>query len=298
MTTQSLYEFLILANTLSYSKAAETLYISQSVLSKHIQAMEKELGTRLLYRSTHSVTLTAAGHLLASKAAPLIDQCNFAVNKLQTPSPSVAGSIHIACVIEFSHAAHIRVFSNRFMERYPDIHIDFHILTEGTPQSLLSSQQYDFIFTPCEFVHLPEGTHSVFIQSHTIYAALYPGHRLLSRPSVHLRQLENETIIIPFFHELLGPYAKNWSLLQKYTHYRVKYLKTANVPTALFEVQLGRGIFLGPKYVKNLLPDSIFFIPVSSDLCRYDEHLYYLESKENAAAEVFFEEFCRTFCHD
>ena len=45
MKTETLYEFLVLSKTLNYSKAAENLYISQSVLSKHIQEMEKELGT-------------------------------------------------------------------------------------------------------------------------------------------------------------------------------------------------------------------------------------------------------------
>ena len=43
MNTGRLYEFLVLSRLLSYSKAADALYISQSVLTKHIQELEKEL---------------------------------------------------------------------------------------------------------------------------------------------------------------------------------------------------------------------------------------------------------------
>ena len=64
MNTDRLYEFLTLAQTLNYSKAVETLFISQSVLSKHIKDLEKELDVELFIRNTHSVTLTNAGQIL------------------------------------------------------------------------------------------------------------------------------------------------------------------------------------------------------------------------------------------
>lgn len=54
MKTEQLYEFLVLSRTLNYSRAANALYISQSVLSKHILEMEQELNTSLFFRSTHN----------------------------------------------------------------------------------------------------------------------------------------------------------------------------------------------------------------------------------------------------
>ena len=70
MKTEQLYEFLVLSRTLNYSRAADALYISQSVLSRHILEMEQELNTSLFFRTTHNVSLTPAGHLLARKAEP------------------------------------------------------------------------------------------------------------------------------------------------------------------------------------------------------------------------------------
>ena len=44
MNTTSLREFLTLAKTLSFSHAAKELFISQSVLTRHIRELEKEFG--------------------------------------------------------------------------------------------------------------------------------------------------------------------------------------------------------------------------------------------------------------
>ncbi len=54
-------EFLVLAKTRNYLEASEQLNISQSTLSKHIQALERELGVTLFDRSTRRVSLSDDG---------------------------------------------------------------------------------------------------------------------------------------------------------------------------------------------------------------------------------------------
>lgn len=297
MNTQKLYEFLVLSKALSYSKAASVLYISQSALSKHIREMEKELGTELFRRTTHGVSLTNAGTLLSQKAASLIDRCNEASRRIHLADVPLTGRIHIACVLELSYAAHIRVFISRFTEKYPDIDIDVTVLSEGTSEDMLNNMEYDFLFTPCEFINPPQGIQVHLIQSHGVFAALYPGHPLLSKSSIQLRELEGETIIVPFSHQLFGPYAKNWILVQKYTHNQATCRRAPNLPSALYEVQLGRGIALVPRYIKNLVSNTVFFTGISTDTCRFNEYLYYRESSENKAVQLFFEEFQKAFFH-
>lgn len=66
-----LEEFLELGRRLSFSEAARELHISQSALSKHLQALEEDLGTRLVDRGKHHVMLTPQGELFMSKAASI-----------------------------------------------------------------------------------------------------------------------------------------------------------------------------------------------------------------------------------
>jgi DNA-binding transcriptional LysR family regulator len=295
MTTERLYEFLVLSRSLNYSAAAKALYISQSVLSKHIKSMEDELGIQLLIRDTHTVTLTAAGHQLAQEIVPLLSQCNSALNRLQLQDFSVHASVHIGCALEFAYASHLQVFIGKFMERYPDIDVNIDICSEGTPEDALS--KYDFIFTPCEYPNQSENLHCHLIQSHGVYVAMYPGHPLLSKSLIHLRELSGETMIIPFANELFGPYARNWQVVKKYTHDQVNCLYAPNLASALFLVSLGKGIALIPRYARQLVPHNILLAGLSNSDCRFDEYMYYHETSSKAACDLFYQEFCDTYLH-
>ncbi|HKH74270.1 MAG TPA: LysR family transcriptional regulator, partial [Vicinamibacterales bacterium] len=60
-----------MADTLSVTKAAERLHISQPPLSRHIHQLEEELGLTLFVRHRHGVTLTEDGSCLLEKAREL-----------------------------------------------------------------------------------------------------------------------------------------------------------------------------------------------------------------------------------
>lgn len=62
MRTDYLYEFITLTEVGNFQYAADSLYISQSTLSKHIQAIEKELGFSLLSHNKNKFSLTPEGN--------------------------------------------------------------------------------------------------------------------------------------------------------------------------------------------------------------------------------------------
>jgi DNA-binding transcriptional LysR family regulator len=63
--------FIAVADTLSVTRAAERLHISQPPLSRHIHQLEEELGLTLFHRHRHGVTLTEDGRRLLEKARAL-----------------------------------------------------------------------------------------------------------------------------------------------------------------------------------------------------------------------------------
>ncbi len=64
--------FVTLAEELHFGRAAEREHIVQSALSQQVQRLERELGVRLLERSTHHVSLTAAGAVFLVEARQIL----------------------------------------------------------------------------------------------------------------------------------------------------------------------------------------------------------------------------------
>ncbi|GAB3232440.1 LysR family transcriptional regulator [Algoriphagus aestuariicola] len=64
--------FLVVARHLSFSKAAEHLFISQPAVSKHIQQLEGELGAALFVRKGNMILLTPAGDQLLEELQPAV----------------------------------------------------------------------------------------------------------------------------------------------------------------------------------------------------------------------------------
>ena len=74
MNTGWLREFVVLADTCSYSEAAERLFMGQLSLSKHIKALEQELGVELFERTSRRVKLSAEGEQLRDEAFACLEE--------------------------------------------------------------------------------------------------------------------------------------------------------------------------------------------------------------------------------
>jgi len=95
MDTQALAAFLEVADTASFSKAAERLFLSQPAVSKRIATLEDQLGRQLFDRVGRQITLTDAGRALlpyARRALHDIEDGRRALSKL---SEKVEGRLSI-----------------------------------------------------------------------------------------------------------------------------------------------------------------------------------------------------------
>lgn len=290
MNTNHLYEFLVLADVLSYSKAAKRLFISQSILTRHIQELERELEAELFQRNTHGVALTEVGRMLARRSQELIDKWDSAQSRLLRRSVRALGTIHIALSLEFSYSGHIRGFFESFSRRYRDIELIYDVISGSMDPQMIAG--YDFVFTSNDYDSLPSSVRRLHVRRHGAYLILPPGHAMMSRSAVYLHQLSHQTLTVPFADELYTPYARNYLLAEKATKGQVGSIKVDSLNTALFLVSMGKGICIVSSYALGIAPPDTFHITVSDPNCHFDEYLYYIETG-NDAAKLFFDDFSK-----
>lgn len=127
MDTSSLRTFLSIAETGSFSIAAERLYLTQSAISKRIQSLETELDTKLFDRVGRQTVLTPAGEIFFSRAQTILQQLEDSHREIDNLKGEVAGTLHIGT----SH--HIGLHRlppvlKQLNQQYPDLTLDIHFM--------------------------------------------------------------------------------------------------------------------------------------------------------------------------
>lgn len=127
MDTSSLRTFLTIAETGSFSTAAERLYLTQSAISKRIQSLETELDTKLFDRVGRQTVLTPAGEIFFNRAQSILQQLEDSHREIDNLKGEVAGTLHIGT----SH--HIGLHRlppilKRLNQQYPDLTLDIHFM--------------------------------------------------------------------------------------------------------------------------------------------------------------------------
>ena len=141
MESRQLRYFVAVAEELSFSRAAVRLNITQPPLSIQIKALEAELGTTLLNRTRHVVSLTEAGRVLLDRAREAVLRVDHAGEAVRRVGCGEAGRIRMGFV---GSVPMLDVFSHllwKFRERHPLVRIDLHHLsTDGQVRALVEER--------------------------------------------------------------------------------------------------------------------------------------------------------------
>lgn len=96
MDTQHLQAFLAVADTQSFSRAADQLFLTQPAVSKRIAMLEQQLDTRLFDRIGRRIALTEAGELLLPQARDILLSVEESRRALANLSGQVGGRLTMA----------------------------------------------------------------------------------------------------------------------------------------------------------------------------------------------------------
>ncbi len=108
MELRHLRYFVAVAEELHFGRAAQRLNLSQPPLSQQIQALESELGTRLLERTNRRVALTEAGRLFLEEARQILLASERAAERVRRAGRGETGQLQ--SVLHQSHRAHRQHF--------------------------------------------------------------------------------------------------------------------------------------------------------------------------------------------
>ena len=121
-------QFIAVAETLSFRRAAERLHMAQPPLSAAIRKLEDELGVVLFERDNRGTALTPAGDAFLLEARRALEQAERAVAVARRAGAGLGGTLRLRFVDSTVNAL-LPLILRAFQERHPDV--DFQ-LEEGT----------------------------------------------------------------------------------------------------------------------------------------------------------------------
>jgi len=206
METRHLRLFCALAKELHFTRAAFLLNISQSALSHQIKQLEDELGTRLVERTNRRVRLTPAGEVFLLRATRLLEQMDQAVREAARVGQGELGSLAVG-VVSTAVCSHLPEILRAFRRESPHLSIDVHEMEPGEQVEALRKETIDIGFL---FLSIQDPAFdSVLISRERLIAAIPAGHSASAHDKIRLRDLGEETFLIPRrqpvagFHELV-----------------------------------------------------------------------------------------------
>ena len=194
MNTEFLARFIVVAEHGNITRAAHSLHLPQSTLSKQMMALEEEFGTVLFLRSNRSVELTEAGRVLYQQARPLLEQ--FQQLRRQIADLRPGGVLRLAA--ETAYHAGMNQFYRTFRVNHPEIRLDtVNIYYDAILERFFKGETDLGIIRDYELVGaaFEEEFDSLQLFRSDCVVRISTGHPLFGRRSVKLRELQGENFV-------------------------------------------------------------------------------------------------------
>ncbi len=193
MHLRYVHYFLAVAESLSFTRAAEKLHISQPALSQHIKALEENLSTQLFDRSGKKIRLTDAGEVYLQyirRAFQALNEGKRAVHDLADLS---RGSIKIAVTPTFI-TYFIGPMTNILYNKYPHIHLNIQSTTQDKIEYMLMNDEVD-IGIGFDESHSPNIS-TIPLLVERLALVVSKNHVLANRQSITLEELYEYPMVL------------------------------------------------------------------------------------------------------
>jgi DNA-binding transcriptional LysR family regulator len=189
--------FLAAAEESNFQRAAQRLNIAQSALSRHISALEADLGGIALFeRLPRGVRLTASGQLYLEEVRRILGELDAATLRVRRLARGQTGRIRVAFTEAVAARPLLAGALRRFQADFPEVQVDLIAMVSKDQRAALRKSEIDV-----GFLYAEAGDEQEFmtrpVMTDDFVLAAPQGHPILDRPEIRLADLAGEPLIFP-----------------------------------------------------------------------------------------------------
>lgn len=250
-------QFIAVAETLNFRRAAERLHMAQPPLSAAIRKLEEDIGAVLIERGHHVSKLTAAGEVFLLEASRTLEQANRAVIMAKCAAAGLNGLLRLNFVDSTANA-----LLPRILRTFQALHPNVECLVEeaSTAEQLIALRQNRIDIGLITLPVIKVGDIRVEpLLCDTMSAALPKGHRLAGRSRIALSDLAEDPWILFASHHAPGMHLRIITACATAGFEPKVVQQPRQLHTAIGLVAGGIGVALMPRLLANVQPSGIDF---------------------------------------
>jgi DNA-binding transcriptional LysR family regulator len=192
MQIESLKVFCDLAETESFTKAAQINHVTQSAVSQQISSLERQFKSLLIERSKKKFRLTREGQVLYDFSKQIIQNYDSLQNKLQEIKDIISGTIRVATI--YSIGLHdLPSYIKKFLKNYPTVkvHVEYRRANQVYDDVLSNVVDLGLVAYPTRDAKLE----TVPLRKDPLVLICHPHHPFAKSRSVKLKALAGQKFI-------------------------------------------------------------------------------------------------------
>ena len=192
MQIESLKVFCDLAETESFTKAAQINSVTQSAVSQQISSLERQFKSLLIERSKKKFRLTREGQVLYEYSKQIIQTYDSLFNRLQEIKDIISGMIRVSTI--YSIGLHdLPPYLKKFLKAYPtvNVHVEYRRSNQVYDDVLGNVVDLGLVAYPVRDVKLE----IVPLRKDMLVLIAHPQHPLAKAKTVHLKEIAGQKFI-------------------------------------------------------------------------------------------------------
>lgn len=190
---RQLRTFVVVAEELNFTRAAERLFVAQQAVSRSVAGLERELGVTLLNRTTHDVTLTPAGRALLASGREVVASAERAFSEAVSVGRGVSGDVRIGVTPAVGALVREEI-ARALRDGAPELAVDLREVRPGELTQLLRNRKLDLAVART----VPDAAEldSAALRPTQATLLVPVDHRLATRGPVSLTDLDGERLLV------------------------------------------------------------------------------------------------------
>ncbi|MGI6440995.1 MAG: LysR family transcriptional regulator [Peptoniphilaceae bacterium] len=278
--------FLTLARYLNFTKAAEHMFITQPVFSRHITRMEEELDTRLFFRDKRSVSLTPSGMAFLPYAQQMVETFYAGKETLQNEKKGIIGTLHIGVLKEL-HNDRLTKLVSEFIRTYPKLQLHIREYSNYDILPALLGYQVGIIFTISTGNFDPALLQWITEQTLEQTLVLPSDHPMAEKSSLRLSDVHRENFV---FLESESYLPINTILMRLFEECSITPRivgHASSIQGLMSMVECGMGISIVPGHFQSLYPNKLAFVPLTIEEPAVNRVIAWRKDNDNLALKLF-----------